>query len=165
MVNLTGNLDMISMLWYNLCNDNEYEVYFELEASRMKRFAVLCVFVFLLGMLSACSDEKPRNTEIRYAVTPEGQISQRMENEEFVIYSEHYQNAEGDWVCGEYTYDFRLEITGRMPNAAKNSTYIVLSNTQDITFDETWPASGLSSNLSDYIDPSQSVIVGFRLFS
>jgi hypothetical protein len=51
-----------------------------------------------------------------------------------------------------------------MHNAAKNSTYIVLSNTEDITFDMAWKAAGYSSNSEDYFDPQVAMIVGSRLF-
>ena len=85
--------------------------------------------------------------------------------EKFVITKLHYKNLNDEWVCGEYKYKYRLEITGRMNNAAKSTTYIVLSNTENITFDQTWKASGFSSNLADYFEPSVAVIVGHKLFS
>lgn len=37
------------------------------------------------------------------------------------------------------------EISGRMPNAAKNSTFVYLSNLPEISFEQAWKASGLSS--------------------
>lgn len=100
-----------------------------------------------------------------YEPTPIEQIDAKYDNEEFVITKLHYENLDGEWVSEGYTYKYRLEITGRMNNAAKNTTYIVLSNTEDITFDQTWKASGLSSNMADYFDPSVAVIVGHKLFS
>ena len=52
-------------------------------------------------------------------------------------------------------------LTGNIKsNAASTSiTYIVLSNTQDITFEQAHKASGLSSNIDDYLDPETAVIV------
>ena len=100
-----------------------------------------------------------------YEPTPIEQIDTKYDNEEFVITKLHYENLDGEWVSEGYTYKYRLEITGRMNNAAKNTTYIVLSNTEDITFDQTWKASGLSSNMADYFDPAVAVIVGHKLFS
>ena len=100
-----------------------------------------------------------------YEPTPVEQIEAKHEREEFVITKLHYEDLEGEWACEGYTYLYRLEITGRLKNAAVNTTYIVLSNTKGITFEETWKASGLSSNLNDYFDPSVAVIVGSRSFS
>lgn len=100
-----------------------------------------------------------------YEPTPIEQIEGNDEREEFVISKLHYENLNGEWVCEGYTYKNRLEITGRLRNAAKNTTYLVLSNTKDITFEQTWRASGLSSNMDDYFDPEVAVIVGSRFFS
>jgi hypothetical protein len=52
-----------------------------------------------------------------------------------------------------------LEISGRLSNAVKDSTYIYLSNIEDITFEQAWKASGLSSNMDDYFDIDEAVLV------
>ena len=53
----------------------------------------------------------------------------------------------------------RLDISGRLNNAVKDSRYVILSNTEDITFDEAMKASGLGSNTNDYFSPDYAVIV------
>ena len=100
-----------------------------------------------------------------YEPTPAEQIEETIENEEFVISRLHYETLDGKWACEGYTYRYRLEISGRLHNAAGNTAYIVLSNTREIGFDETWKASGISSDLADYFDPAVAVIVGSRFFS
>ena len=100
-----------------------------------------------------------------FLTNPPSNIQEKYDNEEFVYQKSHYKTADGTWVCEGYTYKYRLEITGRLNNAAKSTTYIVLSNSKDITFDQTWKASGLSSLMSDYFDPEDAVIVGNKLFS
>ena len=106
----------------------------------------------------------PNHLEL-YEVTPSEDIQAKYDNEEFVYQKLHYKATDGTWSCEGYTYKSRLEITGRMNNAAKNTTYIVLSNSKDINFDQTWKASGLSSLMSDYFEPKDAVIVGHKLFS
>lgn len=106
----------------------------------------------------------PNHLEL-YEVTPSEDIQAKYDNEEFVYQKLHYKATDGTWSCEGYTYKYRLEITGRMNNAAKNTTYIVLSNSKDINFDQTWKASGLSSLMSDYFEPKDAVIVGHKLFS
>ena len=76
----------------------------------------------------------------------------------------HYLTYDGIWHCEGYDYKYQLEVTGRMNNAATNTTYIVLCN-ESITFDQAWKAAGFSSNLEDYFDPADAVIVGYRHFS
>lgn len=97
--------------------------------------------------------------------TPFEQIQSAYDNEEFVITVAHCQLDSGLWAADRYSYQYRLEITGRLHDAAMNTTYIVLSNTRELTFDKVWKAAGLSSNSEDYFDPADAVIVGHRLFA
>ena len=125
---------------------------------------IACVGVAVCFLTNPITADDHFGAEI-YEPTPIEQIDEKYDNEEFVITKLHYENLDGEWVSEGYTYKYRLEITGRMNQAAKNTTFIVLSNTKDITFDQTWKASGLSSNMADYFDPGVSVIVGHKLFS
>ena len=126
--------------------------------------AIACFGVAVCFLTNPITADDHFGAEI-YEPTPSEQIDEKYDNEEFVITKLHYENLDGEWVSEGYTYKYRLEITGRMNHAAKNTTFIVLSNTEDITFDQTWKASGLSSNMADYFDPAVSVIVGHKLFS
>ena len=125
---------------------------------------IACVSVAVCFLTNPITADDHFGAEI-YEPTPSEQIDEKYDNEEFVITKLHYENLDGEWVSEGYTYKYRLEITGRMNQAAKNTTFIVLSNTEDITFEQTWKASGLSSNMADYFDPAVSVIVGHKLFS
>ena len=68
----------------------------------------------------------------------------------------------GTWQADGITYKYRLEISGRLPNAAKDSTYVYLSNLENITFEQAWKASGLSSSANDYFDASDAVLVEIK---
>ena len=67
--------------------------------------------------------------------------------------------SDGTWQCDGHIYKSRLEIRGRLSNTVKDSTYIYLSNIEDITFEQAWKASGLSSNMDDYFDIDEAVLV------
>ncbi len=69
---------------------------------------------------------------------------------------------DGTWMCDGYTYQYRLEISGRMPNAAVDSTFVYLSNLEEISFEQAYLAAGLSSNLEDYFSPEEAVLVEMR---
>ena len=99
-----------------------------------------------------------------YEETPTDQVEEAFDKGEFVIRKTHDQDIDGSWVCNGYSYLFRLEVTGKLHASEKNSTYIILANRKDITFDQAWKASGLSSNLNDYFTPDDAVIVGIKLF-
>ena len=74
----------------------------------------------------------------------------------------YYEMDDGTWMYEGKSYKYRLEITGRMNNAAKDSTFIYLSNLEDIPFDRAVMASGLSSNTADYFSPEEAVFIGWK---
>lgn len=73
----------------------------------------------------------------------------------------HEMNT-GLWMCNDYTYLYCLEISGRMPNAAKDSTFVYLSNIEEISFERAYMAAGLSSNMDDYFSLEEAVLVDMR---
>ncbi|MBQ1501736.1 MAG: immunogenic protein [Firmicutes bacterium] len=66
---------------------------------------------------------------------------------------------DGTWTCDGYTYEYRLEISGRMPNAAKDSTFVYLSNIEEISFEQAYKAAGISSSSEDCFPPEKAVLV------
>ena len=67
--------------------------------------------------------------------------------------------TDGTWMCDDHLYKYRLEINGRMPNAAADSSFVYLSNIEEITFDQAYKAAGISSNSDDYYPPEKAVLV------
>ena len=66
---------------------------------------------------------------------------------------------DGTWQCEGCSYEHRAVISGKMPNAAKETTFVYLSNLEVITFEQAWKADGLSSNTADYFDVNEAVLV------
>ena len=71
----------------------------------------------------------------------------------------YYEMTDGTWMCDDHLYKYRLEINGRMPNADVDSSFVYLSNTEEITFDQAYKAAGISSNSYDYFLPEDAVLV------
>ena len=46
-----------------------------------------------------------------------------------------------------------------MPNASVDSSFIYLSNIEQITFEQAYKASGASSNTDDYYSSEEAVLV------
>ena len=69
------------------------------------------------------------------------------------------QMDDGTWMCNGYTYKYRLEINGRMPNAAKDTRFVYLSNIEEISFEQAYKAAGVSSDSEDYFSPEEAVLV------
>lgn len=74
----------------------------------------------------------------------------------------YYELHDGTWMCRDYAYKYRLEISGRMPNAAKDSTFVYLSNIEEISFEQAFKAAGISSSTEDYFSPEEAVLVEMR---
>lgn len=81
---------------------------------------------------------------------------------EFTIFTTYYELSDGTWSTETQTYKYRLEITGRAGSAVKDTTYLYLSNIEDISFNKAMMAAGLSSNTNDYFDPEDAVFIGFK---
>lgn len=107
----------------------------------MKRvIRVLCVLLALL-LLVGCAGK------------PQGEETVRGS---FRTYT---KLSDGTWECEGHIYKHRLEITGRMPNAAADSTFVYLSNLDEIPFERAYLAAGLSSSTDDYFSPEDAVLV------
>lgn len=69
--------------------------------------------------------------------TVENEIAKTYEqSEEDGILTTYYEMSDGTWKCDDTSYQFRLELTGTMPNAAKESYYAVLTNNDKLTFED-----------------------------
>ncbi|PWM36216.1 MAG: hypothetical protein DBX46_04950 [Clostridiales bacterium] len=118
--------------------------------------SVMCVF----GMLGCSQNNATASIVNTFEETPVELIEEYFENSQMVTTAKYYEMSDGTWKTDEHTYRYKLEITGRLNNSTKDSTYTILSNTDRITFEQAWKASGLSSNASDYFNIEDTVIVG-----
>ena len=71
----------------------------------------------------------------------------------------YFRNTNGTWQVDGRNYKYRLVITGRMPNATVDTTFVYLSNLETITFEQAYLAAGASSNSEDYFSAEEAVLV------
>lgn len=126
----------------------------------MRKVAAILLTVMLLS-IAGCS-QKEVSVVKTYDVTDSEFTEECFENNELVTVVKYYEMSDGTWKTADYTYQYRVEVTGRMNNAAKDSMYVFLSNTKDITFDQAWKASGLSSNIDDYFKEEETKLVAVK---
>ena len=105
----------------------------------MKRMVLLCALLVIT--LSGCA----KNAAVKNTI--EGNMKT------------YYEMTDGTWRCDDHLYKYRLEINGRIPNAAVDSSFVYLSNIEEITFDQAYKAAGISSNSDDYFSPEEAVLV------
>lgn len=126
----------------------------------MRKIAAILLTVMLIS-LAGCSQKEASVVKV-YEMTDSETIEECVENNEIVTIVKYYEMSDGTWKTDDYTYQYRVEVTGRMNNAAKDSMYVCLSNTKDITFDQAWKASGLSSKIDDYFKEEETKLVAVK---
>ena len=109
----------------------------------MKKVLVLLIAAAFIVALAGCSRE----------------VTVKKTHEEG--FKTYYEMSDGTWQCDGYSYKYRLQISGRMPNAPIDSTCVYLSNIEDISFERAYLAGGLSSNSHDYFSPDEAMLVDF----
>ena len=153
----------------------------------MKRLILISAFAIIMTslFLSSCKEEKKKelpkeSVTVVVADFEKEELDEKFGTDEIYIvktimtspngntddglyiFKTHYQLSDGTWKTDEYSYKYKLIVTGRLNNAVKDSTYYILSNRPDISFEEAWKASGLSSNIEDYFKPEDAIIVAFE---
>ena len=92
-----------------------------------------------------------------FLASPADDFDKYLEDDKIFTKVKHYQLSDGSWKTDEHNYKYKLELTGRMHAAEKDSTFHILSNNPDITFDMAWKAYGFSSNSEDYFKEEDSI--------
>ena len=110
----------------------------------MKKVLILLLSLLLLVFATACSKEAAVKN------TVEGSKKT------------YYEMTDGTYRCEDRTYKKMLELSGRIPNAEVDTTYVYLTNIEDMTFEQAWKASGLSSDTKDYFKVEDAVLVDVR---
>lgn len=126
----------------------------------MKRMVLLVSLLLItLGLCTGCGLASSSATDYPVTLMADGEIVQTYDaKDKEGRLQTYYEMADGTWKTDDYTYLYKLELTGRMHNAVKDSTYICLSNSEDISFSKVaW--SMLSSNMEDRLDRKDVVIV------
>lgn len=121
-----------------------------------KKFAVILGTIIVLAIIAGIGFSAYRSSESfrkKHA---------SIQSEQAQPLKDYTQNEDGTWTCDGYTYQYRLEITGRMSNAAADSTFVYLSNLEETTFEQAWKAAGLISDSNDCFDAKDAVLVEWR---
>ena len=124
----------------------------------MKSFIVLLLAAVTL---SGYAQKESGETVVKtYPATESSLYEEYFDEGKIITVVEYYELDDGTYKTKDGNiYKYRLEIKGRMHSAVRDSTFVYLSNTEDITFDMAWKAAGYSSNTNDYFSPETAVLV------
>lgn len=128
----------------------------------MKKRIVSALLAAVVLTLSGCSQGREPVVWDTFEQTPVEQAERCVENGEEVTLRTYYEMSDGTWKTDDYAYQYKLVVAGRLHNAVDDITYTILSNIEEISFEQAWKASGLSSNLDDYFQPEDAVFVAIQ---
>lgn len=112
-----------------------------------KLLSVVLLILLIIATLTGCQTKSPE-------VSVKNTIDTGVQT--------YCEMSDGTWQCDGRSYQYRLEISGRTPQAAVDSTFVYLSNLEEIPFEQAWKAAGFSSSSDDYFSPEDAVLVEWR---
>ena len=71
----------------------------------------------------------------------------------------YFRNTNGTWQVDGRNYKYRHVLTGRIPNAAQDTTFVYLSNLEHISFEQAYKAAGFSDNCADWFLVEDAILV------
>ena len=127
----------------------------------MRRWMTAILACALILAAAGCAQGEPVVKTTIEKTPPEQSEELAANGDEIVLYP-YYEMSDGTWKADGRIYRQRLVVTGRLRNAVRDTTYIILSNVGDIPFERAWKASGLSSNMDDYFTAEEALFVAFQ---
>lgn len=116
----------------------------------MKNILCICLTLLLLLSFSACGPEKEKTPEAQNpTVVRTFEESQNGDDYTWVTY---YEMSDGTWKTDSHTYKYCLELKGDF------AIITVLSNRENISYNEAFMNLGFSSLSTDYFSPEDAVI-------
>ena len=108
--------------------------------NRMKRVLQVVCVLLALSLLACCAGQPKVKETFNGPITTYTQMS------------------DGTWQCEGYSYAKKLVISGRMPNVAADSTFVYLTNLDEITFEQAYRAV-VSSSTDDFFAREDAILV------
>ena len=127
----------------------------------MKKSVSLMIMIMMFLFLG-CSRNEEAVIAKNYQITDSEKVQECFDNNQFVTMEEYSELSDGTWKCNDIIYKYRLEISGRMGGAVKDSTFVYLSNIEHISFEQAWKAAGYSSTMNDYFDIQDAKLVEMK---
>ncbi|MCI9563452.1 MAG: hypothetical protein HFF63_06130 [Oscillospiraceae bacterium] len=127
----------------------------------MRRWMTAILACALILAAAGCAQGEPV-VKTTIEKTPLEQSEELLANGQEIVLYPYYEMSDGTWQADGRIYQQRLVVTGRLHNAVRDTTYIILSNVGDIPFERAWKASGLSSNMDDYFTAEEALFVAFQ---
>ena len=124
-----------------------------------KLFCFLLTICFLAA--SGCSQKEKPTIVKTYEATSTTLIEKPLKKSKAITTITYYKLSDETWKTDKHFYKKRIKVSGKLNNSTVKTTYIILSNMGEFTFEEAWKAAGLSSSSDDYFKAEDAIIVGY----
>lgn len=122
--------------------------------------SILLTVAFVLS-LAGCSAKEPSIRQ-SYEKTESSLYDSYFDEGKDFNYITFYELTDGTWKTDRYSYKYRVEVSGQLPNSSYRVQYVYLSQEPEISFDSAWKASGFSSSQEDYFEEKDAVLATIR---
>lgn len=134
-------------------------------------FAIVVIICFLLlgsrGNTANASSIDTTTIVKNWYVNPSLDKAEVLESGGIYILESHFENGDGAYVLIEdgipYGYKYRLALQGYTNNGDEIGIYIVLSNRDDISYEEVVNKIGQNSDMKSCFDITDARVVGIGL--
>lgn len=118
----------------------------------MKKYITIFLVLLMVGVVGCGNTKEEKTTTLNNQAT-----ETELKNHAGVLY-DYYKDASDVWHADGREYKYKVVLTGKLPNAAKKSQYVVLTNDKDISFNDA-ADDILSNNSEEHFDKNKAIIV------
>lgn len=101
----------------------------------MRRWMTAILACALILAAAGCAQRGEPVVKTTIEKTPPEQSEELAANGDEIVLYPYYEMSDGTWQADGRIYQQRLVVTGRLHNAVRDTTYIILSNVGDIPFE------------------------------
>jgi hypothetical protein len=77
------------------------------------------------------------------------------------VYKEYTEDEMGLWESDGFTYQYKKDLKGNVPDTDEEITFVILTNDDSVTFEQVFN-SMYSSNQDDRLDDSMTLVVEIK---
>lgn len=130
-----------------------------------KKHLILTILsVIILFGISIYLGRPGPEIEVTYQKTASDKIEDAISEGKVDVIKTYYKMDDGTYTVENYSvvYKDRVELVGN-PGGSKTVTLVVLTNIEEVTFDEAWQDVMESDEYNTVLNPKESIVVAMRI--
>ena len=78
-------------------------------------------------------------------------------------YKTYYRLRDGRWKADGHVYQYRHQLSGKLPDGMGDASFVYLSNLETITFEQAFQSSGFGDDPNGFFPTEDAVLVDFKI--